>query len=119
MKKENILDIVKKTGAGYVLTTTLVSVDRKTEYHPPQTYVSPRFGGYYGYYYRAYDVVHEPGYYTTRVKVSLESTLYSVKSEKPVWIARSQTMNPESSTEVIKSVIPELVEKMKEAGLLN
>lgn len=117
--KEDIMAMVKKLGVKYVLITTLIGVDKEKEYHPPQTYVTPRPGlGYYGYYYRAYDVVHEPGYYTTNVKVSMETTVYDAETEKPVWMARSQTMNPDSSTDVVKSVISELANAMKRDGLL-
>ncbi len=117
--REDIMGMVKKLGVKYVLITTLIGVDKEKKYHPPQTYVTPRTGlGYYGYYYRAYDVVHEPGYYTTNVKVSLETTVYQVETEKPVWMARSQTMNPDSASEVVKSVISELVSAMKKDGLI-
>ena len=117
--KEDIMAMVKKLGVKYVLITTMIGVDKEKEYHPPQTYVTPRMGlGYYGYYYRAYDVVHEPGYYTTNVKVSLETTVYDAETEKPVWMARSQTLNPDSSNDVIKSVISELAKAMKRDGLL-
>jgi hypothetical protein len=62
--------------------------------------------------------VHEPGYYTTNVLVQLETVLYDAKTAKQIWIAHSRTMNPNSASDVIKSVIPELVDAMKEAGLI-
>jgi len=117
--REDIINMVKKLDVKYVLITTLIGVDKEEKYHPPQTYVTPRMGlGYYGYYYRAYDVVHEPGYYTTNVKVSLETTVYQAETGKPIWMAQSQTMNPDSAGEVVKSVIPKLVKAMKADGLL-
>ncbi len=120
IKKGDITSMVKQLGVQYVLITSLMGVDKEQKYHPPQTYIAPRRGlGYFGYYYRAYDVIHEPGYYTTNVKVSLETTVYDARSKKPVWMAQSQTMNPDSSAEVVKSVIPELVKAMKRDGLLR
>lgn len=119
MDKKNIADLINKEDIEAVLITYLVDIKEEKKYHPPETYVTPRPGpGFYGYYYRAYDVVHQPGYYTTRLKVTLETTVYQAETEKPVWMARSQTMNPDSAGEVVKSVIPKLVKAMKADGLL-
>lgn len=119
VKKREIQAAVRKLGAKYVLVTTLVGVEKETQYHPPRTYVAPRMGmGYYGYYYRSYEIVHEPGFYSTNVKVQLETALYDVANQKQIWIAHSQTMNPNSASDVIQSVIPELVDAMKEDGLI-
>ncbi len=119
ISREEVEAAVKRLGVHYVLITTLVGVEKKKEYNPPQTYITPRMGiGYYGYYYRAYNIVHEPGYYTTRVLVNLETTIYDVSTEKPVWMARSETMNPDSSAEVVKSVIEKLVLALKQDGFL-
>ena len=118
-EREKIIEVVHSIGVDYVLVTALVGIDREQEYHPPQTYVTPRYGGFYPYYRHTYDVVHQPGYYSTQVKVMLETKLYSVELGKPVWMAQSTTMNPDSSNAVIKSVIPELVKKMQEQGIFK
>ncbi len=117
--REKVLDVVRSIGVDYVLVTAMVGIDKKQQYHPPQTFVAPRYGGFYPYYRHTYDVLHQPGYYSTQVKVILETRLYSVKQGKPVWMAQSATMNPDSSNAVIKSVIPELVKTMREQGIFK
>ncbi|UCG12629.1 MAG: hypothetical protein JSU72_19480 [Deltaproteobacteria bacterium] len=119
LKKEEIVAAVKKVGADSVLITHLVRVDEKEIHTPSQTYVVPRYGGgYYGYYGRGYDYVHYPGYSRVEVKVVLETSLYNAADEKPMWSARSETIDPSSEEALIDSVISALVSDLKAKKLL-
>ena len=117
LKKEEILEAIHKVGADAVIITHLVRVDEKDVYHPPQTYVVPR-GGYYGYYGWAYDYVHQPGYSTVEVKVVLDTSLYHAADEKPMWSARSVTVDPGSDTRLINSVITMVVADLEAKKLI-
>jgi len=118
--KETILAVVKKTGVDGVLLTYLVAVKEKEVASPSVTY-SPAddyHGGSIPDLSSAYDYRSGPQYYTTRVKVRLETNLYDAKTEQKVWSARSRTLNPKSDTALMDSVIDALVKDLKKNKLL-
>jgi len=104
-----------------VLITHLLSVDQDKEYIPPSTYTVPThtYGyGYYGYYGASYEVVHQPGYYKTNTTFRVETNLYAVGTGELVWSGRSDTVNPESLTDVIDSMTAAVAKKLKEEKLI-
>lgn len=104
-----------------VLVTRLLGVDQKEEYVPPSTYSVPTttYGyGYYGYYGASYTMVHEPGYFRTNTTFRLETNLYSVATGDLVWSGQSETLNPESLTDVINSMTEAVAKKLKEEKLI-
>jgi len=118
--KETILAVVRKTGVDGVLLTYLVAVKEKEVASPSVTY-SPAddyHGGSIPDLSSAYDYRSDTQYYTTRVKVRLETNLYDAKTEKKVWSARSRTLNPKSDTALMDSVIDALVKDLKKNKLL-
>jgi hypothetical protein len=118
--KETILAVVEKTGADGVLLTYLVAVKEKEVTSPSGTY-QPAANYPYGL---TPDLSSATGsgsdsqYYSTRVKVRLETNLYDVKTEQKVWSARSTTLNPKSDTALIDSVIEVLVKNLKKNKLI-
>jgi len=104
-----------------VLVTRLLSVDQAEEYVPPSTHTVPAAYsgyGYYGYYGASYAVVHEPGYYKTNTTFRVETNLYSVATAELVWSGQSDTLNPESLTDVIDSMTAAVAKKLKEEKLI-
>jgi hypothetical protein len=114
--KEVILEAVNKYKNDAVLITHLVGVEKKEVYTPPTYSAYP--GGLYGYYGHVYGVVHTPGYYTQHTYVRLETTLYDVKTEKPLWSGQSQTWNPESDRQLMNEVINVVIQDMQRNKLL-
>ena len=98
-----------------VLVTHLVGVEQKEVYQPPM--YSPGFG-YYGHYSHAYRQVYQPGYYQRYDVVKLETTLYDVKTEKPVWSMQSDTIDPEADEKLIKSAINAVIKALTEQALI-
>ena len=112
---------VREHAFGGVIVTRLLRIDEETTYVPPTTRVVP--GGYagfglYGYYGMAWSVETTPGYTQTTRIVRLETNLYDVASEKLVWTAHSDTLNPDSPEDAIGSVTKAIVERLAEDGLL-
>ena len=104
-----------------VLITRLMSVDQNQEYVPPSTHTVPTtyYGhGYYGYYGASYATVHEPGYFKTNTTFRLETNLYAVANGGLVWSGQSETLNPESLTDVIDSMTAAVAKKLKEEKLI-
>jgi hypothetical protein len=118
--KETILAVVEKTGVDGVLLTYLLAVKEKEVASPGATYsrADDYHGGTIPDLSSAYDYRSGPQYYTTRVKVRLETNLYDAKTEQKVWSARSRTLNPKSDTALMDSVIDSLVKDLKKNKLL-
>ena len=98
-----------------VLVTHLVGVEQKEVYRPP-TYSAGI--GYYGYYSAAHARVYEPGYYDRYKVVKLETTLYDVKTKKPVWSMQSDTIDPQADEKLIKAVIDAVIKALSEQALI-
>lgn len=104
-----------------VLITRLLGINQSEEYVPPSTHTVPTtyYGyGYYGYYGTSYEIVHQPGYYKTNTTFRLETNLYSVATGDLVWSGQSDTVNPESITDVIDSMTSAVAKKLKAEKLI-
>jgi hypothetical protein len=104
-----------------VVVARLLKVDESKEYVPPSTYSVPTTYhgyGYYGYYGTSYEVVHQPGYFKTNTTFVIETNLYSVATGDLVWSGQSETLNPESLTDVIDSMTAAVAKKLKDEKLI-
>ena len=104
-----------------VLISRMLSVDQEQEYVPGSAYTVPTtyYGyGYYGYYGSSFATVHEPGYFKTNTTFRVETNLYSVATSDLVWSGQSDTLNPESLTDVIDSMTAAVAKKLKEEKLI-
>lgn len=120
IEKEAVLAVVERTGVDGVLLTYLVAVKEKEVASPSATYapVDDYHGGSAQDMFSAYEKGPATQYYSTRVKVRLETNLYDAKTEQKVWSARSRTLNPKSDTALMDSVIDALVKDLKKNKLL-
>ncbi len=115
ISKETIKAAISGKNIDAVLVTHLVGVEQKEVYQPPM--YSPGFG-YYGHYSAAYTQVYQPGYYQRYEVIKLETTLYDVKTEKPVWSMQSDTIDPEADQKLIKSAINAVIKALTEQALI-
>ncbi len=104
-----------------VLITRLIGETQETEYIPPRTYTVPTtyYGGYYGYYNRSWDVVHEPGYYKTNTIVRLETNFYDVASGTLIWSGLSDTWNPRDEADTIQSATAAITKRLAKDGVIR
>ena len=119
--KEDILAVVKKTGVDGVLLTYLVAVKEKdvaspsVDYSPANDYgggTVPNLSSLPGYGSSGTQ------YYSTRVRVRLETNLYDAKTEQKVWSAQSTTLNSKSDTALIDPVIELITKDLKKNKLI-
>jgi hypothetical protein len=109
-------EAVKATGADSVLVTRVLRVKRDVNVTPG--YVSPGFygrgwGGYYGGAWAAmppdvnvYDVL------------TIESTLFNARTDKPVWSGTNEVTDPRSVQAATEEIAKNLVTKMKADGVI-
>ena len=118
--KDNIKSAARLMGMEYVLVTHMVKSDKRQVYRPRVTYTAPVgfYHSYSSYYPRVYTYVHEPGYYTTHEYVQLESNLYALDSEKLLWSAATETVDPKDIQKVAGELSKVLVKQMKADGVI-
>lgn len=103
-----------------VVITRLLGSEERPTYVPPRTYTVPStYGGYYGYYHRSWDVVHEPGYTRIDTVVRLETNLYDVATAALVWSAQSETLDPRSIGDGIASVTSAVAKQLAEDEVIR
>lgn len=116
---------IREAGFDSVIVTRLVDVDKEVEY-VPGTYVAPPYYGalwgpglgYWGY---GWGAVYDPGYLTTTTVVTLETLIYSLGEERGelMWASRSETFDPSSADNLVRSVISASAEEMRKEGFLT
>ena len=120
MSKDDAWEIIKKSGADAILTTSIVDKTSETRYVPGSgvAYAPGFYGGYRGYYGGAWGY-GTPGYYTTDKTYFLESNLFDVPTETTIWSCQSEAYNPTSIEKSSKQYTMLLLDKMQADGLVK
>lgn len=92
----HLRQIIERSKCSSVLLTHMVSESEKDFYQPSSIIVGTNnlsSYGLYGYYPFIHRSVYS-GSYVSTTKVVLETTLYDVETEKRIWSARSESIDP-------------------------
>lgn len=121
--RDELLSRIRETGVDAILTVSLIDTESETRYVRGSARYSPFpaytwYGGFYSYFNYWYPIMYEPGYYVTDKTYFLETNLYSTETDRLIWSAQSETMNP-GSIDAFASQYPDvLLERMMQDGLL-
>jgi len=126
--KVKLLPFVKKANADSVLIASLTAIDKKERRVPASVDWVPTMGygaynGFYDYYGRSYRNMYAPvyqsAYTTTDTIIKIEIRLFAVSTEKLVWAAETESINPGSSQKVINELSSIILKDLKKSGLVN
>ena len=119
--KDFITGKIKELGADAVLVTMLVDKKMMDTYYPPEVrYSRPYYrGDWYGYYSRGYSYSATPGYIVREQVVALETNLYDVKAEKPIFSALSETCISDSPDALIRSFVQLMIKELAHKQLIR
>ena len=127
--KEKVRAALIKAGYDGVLVSRLVAVDKSQTYIPPHTHfvqtgpyalVNPYYGNFGGYYGQGYAVVQTtPGYTVENTTVVVETVLYKLPEDKPIWTGTTQTIDPRSRPEMIEAISQLVEAEMQKRGLIG
>ncbi|MCB0358486.1 MAG: hypothetical protein KDD44_02590 [Bdellovibrionales bacterium] len=114
---DRLANLLRHQQSDAILATRLVDVEEEIEYYSPPTYP-------YRYFYDDFNAYYTQGWppeaniasYTT---VQLETNLYSAKSGKLIWSARSKTIEPGPTEEMVESVGEAVVGELLHDELLE
>ena len=116
--KDSALATLQRTGAVAAFVVRPLQTTRQATYVPP-SYAAPipygSWGPYYGY---GWNAVYSPGYVVTDTVIRLEVLAYDLRQEKLVWAGQSETTNPDSLDDFVRSVVKAAARQMTKAGVL-
>ncbi len=112
--EEVIRSKIKKDGFDGAVTMRLIDVDKEKIYSPGDTNFYPDYNrNFYGYYLNRWNYNSTPGYYTTTKTFTVETNVYSIKEDKIIWTALTETINPDGlknlTDEIAKVVYSQMV----------
>ena len=113
---ERVQSAVRSTGSDSLLVTRLLRVRRDVNVTP--AYVGPGFygRGFYGWYGGAWAAA--PADVNVYDVLTIESTLWNMRTDKPVWAGTSEITAPTNMTEASKELAGVLITKMKADGVI-
>jgi hypothetical protein len=118
--KEIVLTEAKNTGTEVILVTHFVGIDRVEEHHPDATRAAPRRAyAFDRYAYLANDFTKYGGSYSEKKYVKLQTHLYEAKTERLIWSASSETIDPKSVDDGIDSLCGAVMNSLRENKLIR
>jgi hypothetical protein len=105
----------EEMGIETVLVTRLIGIKQETETIPIPITGS---GGQTGIYIPS-DRFDAPDMEIKKTRVTLESSLYEVKTEKLIWSATSEIFDPESTEDAVKSLSKDVMKNLRDNKLLR
>lgn len=102
--------IVRKEGFDGAVVFRVAGEREQVTYVPPS--YGPGFWGYYGHARVAYD----PGYYRSDQVVRVETSIYSIREDKLLWVGTTDTVNPDSVAGLVKDVAKAVRKELEREG---
>ncbi|HSC78977.1 MAG TPA: hypothetical protein VLC08_01365 [Chitinolyticbacter sp.] len=109
--KAQLVEAIQSSHADAVLVTRLLKVEHRIDITP-----APVMGGFYGWYGAAWASM--PPTITQYDVVTLESTLWDINAEKPVWSAQSEGFAPDDVAKFAIDLARQLIARMQQDGVL-
>lgn len=119
--RELVAARIKELGFDSVLVIQLARLEKDEVYTPPTVdYVAVPtyyrgFGSYYGY---AYQQVYSPGYVSEVTTAVVDSALYAVGHEGPLWLGTTSTYGASADTSSARSVARKVTAEITKRNLL-
>lgn len=115
-----IINKVRGDGFDGVVMMRLIDVEKEVTYTPGR-YNS--FPSYYqdfgGYYRRSWQYYSTPGQYNTTKTFNVETNVYSLKENKIVWSALTESVNPDGVEQMTAEIADVVYKKMLKEGFVS
>jgi hypothetical protein len=115
LNRDTIKNEAERRGIDAILVTHLSDIKEKEVHYEPLDYEIY----FYQYYRKIKQYDYAPQSYTKVKEVRMKNNLYEVKTEKLIWSARSETVDPETANEVISSLSRAVLESLRSHKLIK
>jgi hypothetical protein len=123
---EDMIAAAEANGLDTILVTRYIGEKTEEVYHPGTIYygLTPAYdpgyyGGFGGYYARAYEVAYQQPVWTANVTHTLISDLYSAATRAHLWQAVTDTIQSSGTRQVSDDAIDALIADLKKQGLID
>lgn len=118
--EEGIRDKIKADGFDGAITMRLLDVEKDTAYSPGIINSYPSYyRSFSRYYYRNWPFYSNPSYYFTTKTYTVETNVYSIKEDKIIWTALTETTNPNGVDKMMNDIASVVYKRMKKEGFVN
>lgn len=118
--EEAIRKAIKADGFDGAITMRLIDIDKEQVYTPENTSLYPNYyRSFSGYYFRTWSYSYTPGYYTTTRTYTIETNVYSIKEDKIIWSALTETTDPKGIEAMTEKVARIVYQKMKQEDFVQ
>ena len=118
MQRDSALETLRRTGAVAAFVVRPLQTTLQATYVPPSYYAPVPYGSWGPYYGYGWNAAYSPGYVVTDTVIRLEVLAYDLRQEKLVWAGQSETSNPDSLDDFVRSVVKSAAREMTRAGVL-
>jgi hypothetical protein len=119
--KEKAKDFLEKADVAGVVAMRVVGRDKEITSSPGMYWGGPTYATFWGagYYSWGWGGVYDPGYLRTDTIVIVETLIYSLRQDKLVWAAQSETTNPSKVGPFIQELTAKAAAELKKQGLIR
>ena len=116
ISNERVQQAVASTGSDAVMVTRLMRVRRDVNVTPSYMHSGFYGGGFRGWYGGAYAM--SPADVTVYDVLTIESTLWNMRTDKPIWSGTSEVTAPSDIAKASQELAGVLIAKMKADGVI-
>lgn len=110
---------MRKNGFDGIITVALIDV-KAERYIGPNTAYEPLvyYDRFRNYYFRTYDLVYRPGYFSQYSQFFIETNFYELKGGSLVWSGRSKVFDPSELVDFLPNYSRALFKELQEEGVI-
>ena len=118
--EEAIRNKIKANGFDGAVTMRLIDVDKERVYMPGNIESYPvYYRSFSGYYYRNWSYYRTPGYYSATKTYTVETNVFSIKEDKIIWTALTETTNPDGVAKMTAEIAGVVYKQMVKEGFVT
>lgn len=116
---ERVKSRLRDNGFDGIFTVTLIDI-KEERYIDPNLNYEPLvyYDRFRNYYYRTYELVYRPGYFSYNSKYFIETNFYELKGGKLVWSGRSYALEASEVADYIPIYGKSLFKELKLEGII-
>ena len=118
--EEAIRQKIKADGFDGAVTMRLIDEEKEKIYTPGNIALYPTYyRNFSGYFYRNWSYYSEPGYYSTTKIYKVETNVYSIKEDKIIWSALTETTDPGGVKKLTEEITKVVYKAMVKEGFIK
>lgn len=120
LNEEGIRDKIKADGFDGAITMQLLDVEKDNGYTPGVINSYPfYYRSFSGYYYRNWPLYSNPSYYFSTKIYTVETNVFSIKENKIIWTALTETTNPNGVDKMMDDIASVIYKRMINEGFVS